>query len=71
LADLIERTMPDAITIARNPARNPTAAALGFLPALLAVLFGALLIYGAGFAGPASLHNAAHDTRHAFTFPCH
>jgi cobalt transporter subunit CbtB len=70
-ADLIERTMPDAISITRNPAHNPTVTALGFLPALLAILFGALLIYGVGFAGPASLHNAAHDTRHAYAFPCH
>lgn len=63
--------MPDAISIARNPARIPTLAGFGVLPALLAILFGALLICGVGFAGPASLHNAAHDTRHAFTFPCH
>jgi len=59
--------MPDAISISRNP----TMAAFGVLPALLAILFGALLIYGVGFAEPAALHNAAHDTRHAFAFPCH
>jgi cobalt transporter subunit CbtB len=41
------------------------------LPAVLAILFGALLIYGVGFAAPAAIHNAAHDVRHAFSFPCH
>jgi cobalt transporter subunit CbtB len=24
-----------------------------------------------GFAGPAALHEAAHDSRHAIAFPCH
>jgi cobalt transporter subunit CbtB len=41
------------------------------LPALMAILFGAFIIYGVGFAGPATIHNAAHDVRHAFAFPCH
>ncbi|TMK13018.1 MAG: CbtB-domain containing protein [Alphaproteobacteria bacterium] len=41
------------------------------LPALMAILFGAFVIYGVGFAGPATIHNAAHDVRHAFAFPCH
>ncbi len=36
-----------------------------------AILFGALLIYGAGIANSATLHNAAHDSRHALGFPCH
>jgi cobalt transporter subunit CbtB len=29
------------------------------------------MLYGVGFAGPQALHNAAHDGRHAFAFPCH
>ena len=41
------------------------------LPALGAILLGLVLIYGAGFAAPSVLHNAAHDGRHAFAFPCH
>jgi cobalt transporter subunit CbtB len=36
----------------------------------LAALLGALLLYGAGFASNARLHNAAHDARHAAGFPC-
>jgi len=37
------------------------------------LLMGTLLIFVVGFAQGASgfLHNAAHDTRHAVTFPCH
>ena len=39
--------------------------------AVLAALLGLALIYGAGLANSTTLHNAAHDTRHAITFPCH
>jgi len=38
--------------------------------ALAAVLLGVFLLGGVGFANSAAIHNAAHDTRHAFTFPC-
>jgi cobalt transporter subunit CbtB len=39
----------------------------------LAIVFGlgALLVFVAGFAGPEALHEAAHDTRHGLSFPCH
>ncbi|MCE2509572.1 MAG: CbtB-domain containing protein [Alphaproteobacteria bacterium] len=40
-------------------------------PALVAALLGFFLLFGAGFAPLAALHNAAHDTRHTFSFPCH
>ncbi len=40
-------------------------------PAALALTLGLLIVYGAGFAAPAALHNATHDTRHAFGLPCH
>ena len=40
-------------------------------PAVLALAFGILVVYGAGFAHPTALHNATHDTRHAFGLPCH
>ncbi|MCZ6764475.1 MAG: CbtB-domain containing protein [Alphaproteobacteria bacterium] len=39
--------------------------------ALFGTLFGLALLYGAAFAGPIEIHNAAHDSRHSFTFPCH
>ena len=37
------------------------------------LLAGSLLIFVVGFAQGAGgfLHNAAHDTRHAITIPCH
>ena len=35
-------------------------------------LFGIFLLMGVGFAGgDNSIHNAAHDSRHANVFPCH
>ncbi len=40
-------------------------------PALLALLFGSFLILGVGFANSATIHDAAHDGRHALAFPCH
>jgi cobalt transporter subunit CbtB len=40
-------------------------------PALLAMLLGSFLLFGAGFAHIDALHNAAHDSRHSFAFPCH
>ena len=41
------------------------------VPAVLALVFGVFLIIGTGFAGSETLHNAAHDSRHSFAFPCH
>ena len=40
-------------------------------PAILALAFGILIVFGAGFSHPMALHNATHDTRHAFGLPCH
>jgi cobalt transporter subunit CbtB len=41
------------------------------LPALAAALLGVTILLGVGFAQQEQVHNAAHDTRHAFAFPCH
>ncbi len=38
---------------------------------LAALVLGFVLIYTVGFAASASVHNAAHDTRHGLAFPCH
>jgi cobalt transporter subunit CbtB len=35
------------------------------------LLAGALLVFFSGFAQSEALHDAAHDTRHALSFPCH
>ena len=40
-------------------------------PALVALAFGLLIVYAAGFASPSTIHGAVHDTRHAFGLPCH
>lgn len=37
----------------------------------VALLLGTFLLFGFGFAQPEALHNAAHDSRHGFTMPCH
>jgi len=50
---------------------KPASTAAAIFPAVLAILLGAFLVYGVGFASPMAVHNAAHDARHSFTFPCH
>jgi len=39
--------------------------------AAVAFVFGTGLVFTTGFAGAHTIHNAAHDTRHALSFPCH
>lgn len=41
------------------------------LTAVFALLAGFGLVYMTGFSHSSTLHNAAHDTRHAMSFPCH
>jgi len=41
------------------------------LSAGIAALLGMIILYGVGFAGPDLIHNAAHDTRHSISVPCH
>jgi cobalt transporter subunit CbtB len=48
-----------------------TTTAFARWPAALALAFGVLIVIGAGFAHPSAIHNATHDTRHAFGLPCH
>ena len=36
-----------------------------------AFLLGAVLFLGTGLASPDAIHNATHDTRHAYGLPCH
>ena len=53
-----------------GPAHQGQAARV-LVPALAAALLGAFLILGTGFVQLPAVHNAAHDARHAFAFPCH
>jgi cobalt transporter subunit CbtB len=41
------------------------------IPALFALVLGAAILIMAGHLQASTLHNAAHDTRHANGFPCH
>ena len=38
---------------------------------VVALLLGVFILMGSGFLQADVLHNAAHDARHAFAFPCH
>lgn len=60
--------MTDITTTVRETA---SVRAGGVLAPLFAMFFGALLVWGVGFAGSAAIHAAAHDVRHALAFPCH
>lgn len=39
--------------------------------AFVTFLLGASLVYAVGFIDIESVHDAAHDSRHALSFPCH
>ncbi len=43
----------------------------GLSSAILAATLGAVIIFGVGFVNAAAVHDVAHDTRHAVSFPCH
>ena len=48
-----------------------TAASTRLATIALVALIGAALLFTAGFANSATLHNATHDSRHSVGFPCH
>ena len=58
---MTSQTLPHAIALASARWRA----------ILAAWAMGAALLFLAGFAGASALHDAAHDSRHSFTFPCH
>ncbi|MCC7321802.1 MAG: CbtB-domain containing protein [Rubellimicrobium sp.] len=41
------------------------------VPVLMSALLGLGIVVAAGVAQSATLHDAAHDMRHATGFPCH
>jgi cobalt transporter subunit CbtB len=45
--------------------------ASGLLPIVFVALIGATVVFLAGHAQSATLHDAAHDMRHGTGFPCH
>ena len=38
---------------------------------LMALVIGSFMVFGVGLANSQALHDAAHDTRHSYGFPCH
>ena len=48
-----------------------SAAGLGILPIVFAALMGLGIIMLTGHVQASTLHDAAHDVRHATGFPCH
>ena len=50
---------------------SATKAQSALMSALLAALVGGAMLFVAGHAQSATLHDAAHDVRHATGFPCH
>jgi cobalt transporter subunit CbtB len=54
-------------TIQRAAAKSST----GLLSIAFVALIGATVLFVAGHAQSATLHDAAHDMRHATGFPCH
>ena len=57
--------------LAHSQATCSLAKTATLVPALLAVMLGAFIVFGAGFVQISAAHNAAHDSRHSLAFPCH
>ncbi len=51
--------------------RTTALSSAGLLSILFVALIGATVLFVAGHAQSATLHDAAHDMRHATGFPCH
>lgn len=56
-------SLPASDAIVRAPSR--------IAAGVIAICLGLALYVGTGFAAPSFIHNATHDTRHAFGLPCH
>lgn len=52
-------------------AHSSAKASSGLVSIAFVTLIGATLLFVAGHAQSATLHDAAHDMRHATGFPCH
>jgi cobalt transporter subunit CbtB len=61
-----KETMMNSVTVSTQASVSERAKAVA-----AALMLGFVLIYTVGFAASASVHNAAHDTRHGLAFPCH
>ncbi|MCP4780010.1 MAG: CbtB-domain containing protein [Hyphomicrobium sp.] len=59
-------TQVDTIPVVSGSERSSA-----LIAAAVAFVFGVGLVFTTSFAHPTTIHNAAHDTRHALSFPCH
>jgi cobalt transporter subunit CbtB len=59
------------MAVLSNSASIATAQREAIRYGIAAILLGIVFIGVAGFAPLQAIHDAAHDTRHAITFPCH
>jgi len=70
VCELREKTMQTSSNISTNSVTQ-TSILSASLQISAAILLGTILLYGVGFASSDVAHNAAHDARHTFAFPCH
>ena len=63
--------MSEAKVLTQKTEVQSTALSQRVAAAVFGSLLGAFLLMGVGFANADLVHNAAHDSRHANSFPCH
>ena len=75
MIDRNDASAADAVAVGRDDGIAAAAPALRarhrLLAPLAAAALGIVLLTGAGLAQTGSIHDAAHDARHAAGFPCH
>lgn len=59
------------MTMMTKSATQSGARTSALMPVVFVALLGAAIVFMAGFAKSQTLHDAAHDMRHATGFPCH
>jgi cobalt transporter subunit CbtB len=67
----VEDERETAMAIVSKPASIESTHRDAIRYGITAILLGIVFIGVAGFAPLQAIHDAAHDTRHAITFPCH
>jgi cobalt transporter subunit CbtB len=63
--------MSEAKILTQKTEVKSTALSQRVAAAVFGGLLGAFILMGVGFANADLVHNAAHDSRHANSFPCH
>ena len=63
--------MSEAKVLTQKTEVKSTALSQRVAAAVFGSLLGTFILMGVGFANADLVHNAAHDSRHANSFPCH